>query len=73
MTRAWFNSDIDISSLTKGTYIIYIRTKVGDVDDYSELTDSAYSDLSDTSEFDGKKVSLKRNNNQRIRLELVIE
>ena len=73
MTRAWFDSDIDISSLTKGTYIIYIRTKVGDVDDYSELTDSAYSDLSDTSEFDGKKVSLKRNNNQRIRLELVIE
>ena len=73
MTRAWFDSDIDISSLTKGTYIIYIRTKVGDVDDYSELADSAYSDLSDTSEFDGKKVSLKRNNNQRIRLELVIE
>lgn len=73
MTRAWFNSDIDISSLTKGTYIIYIRTKVGDVDDYSELADSAYSDLSDTSEFDGKKASLKRNNDQRIRLELVIE
>ena len=73
MTRAWFNSDIDISSLTKGTYIIYIRTKVGNVDDYSELADSAYSDLSETSEFDGKKVSLKRNNNQRIRLELVIE
>lgn len=73
MTRAWFNSDIDISSLTKGTYIIYIRTKVGDVDDYSELADSAYSDLSDTSEFDGKKVSLKRNNDQRIRLELVIQ
>lgn len=73
MTRAWFNSDIDISSLNKGTYIIYIRTKVGNVDDYSELTDSAYSDLSDTSEFDSKKVSLKRNNDQRIRLELVIE
>ena len=73
MTRAWFDSDIDISSLNKGTYIIYIRTKVGNVDDYSELADSAYSDLSDTSEFDGKKVSLKRNNNQRIRLELVIE
>ena len=73
MTRAWFNSDIDISSLNKGTYIIYIRTKVGNVDDYSEFADSAYSDLSDTSEFDGKKVSLKRNNDQRIRLELVIE
>ena len=73
MTRAWFNSDIDISSLNKGTYIIYIRTKVGNVDDYSELTDSAYSDLSDISEFDSKKVSLKRNNDQRIRLELVIE
>ena len=73
MTRAWFNSDIDISSLTKGTYIIYIRTKVGNVDDHSELADSAYSDLSETSEFDGKKVSLKRNNDQRIRLELVIE
>ena len=73
MTRAWFNSDIDISSLNKGTYIIYIRTKVGNVDDYSELADSAYSDLSETSEFDGKKVSLKRNNDQRIRLELVIE
>ena len=55
------------------TYIIYIRTKVGSVEDYSELADSAYSDLSQTTEFDGKKVTLKRNNNQRIRLELVIE
>ena len=73
LTRAWFNSNIDISSLDKGTYIIYIRTKVGSVEDYSELADSAYSDLSQTTEFDGKKVTLKRNNNQRIRLELVIE
>lgn len=73
LTRAWFDSDIDISSLEKGTYIIYIRTKVGSVDDYSELADSAYSDLSQTTKVDGKKISLKRNNNQRIRLELVIE
>ena len=73
LTRAWFNSNIDISSLDKGTYIIYIRTKVGSVEDYSELADSAYSDLSQTTEFDDKKVTLKRNNDQRIRLELVIE
>ena len=73
LTRAWFSSDIDISSLAKGTYIIYIRTKVGSVEDYSELADSAYSDLSQTTEFDGKKVTLKRNNDQRIRLELVIQ
>ena len=73
LTRAWFDSDIDISSLSKGTYIIYIKTKVGDIEDYSELSDSAYSDLSDTCLADGKKYSLKRINNQRIRLELVIE
>ena len=73
LTRAWFDSGVDISSLDKGTYIIYIRTKVGSVEDYSELADSAYSDLSQTTEFDGKKVALKRNNDQRIRLELVIE
>ena len=73
LTRAWFDSGVDISSLDKGTYIIYIRTKVGSVEDYSELADSAYSDLSQTTEFDDKKVTLKRNNDQRIRLELVIE
>ena len=73
LTRAWFDSDVDISSLSKGTYIIYIKTKVGNVDDYSELSDSAYSDLSDISEANGKKYSLKRINNQRIRLELVVE
>ncbi len=73
MTRVWFDADVDLSSLDEGTYVIYIRTKNGDVDDYSELADTAYSDLTETTEIDGKTISLKRVNDRRIRLELVIE
>jgi len=73
LTRAWFDNSIDLKELEKGTYVIYIMTKVGTTEGYSELVDYAYSDLSKTYELDGKKIKLQRNNEQRIRLELVIE
>jgi len=73
LTRAWFSNSIDLSKLEKGIYVIYIMTKVEKTEGYSELVDYAYTDLSKTYEFNDKKISLRRNDKQRIRLELVIE
>ena len=37
---AWYDTEIDISNLPKGTYSLQIYTKTKDVADYGELTDS---------------------------------
>jgi len=76
-TRAWYNANIDISDLDKGTYAIYIRTKSGSIDDYGELYDYLFSNInvSTTYEKEGTtyKAKIIRNNNKRFRLELIIE
>ena len=73
LTRAWFNHNIDVNNLEKGTYVIYIKTKSGNTEDYSELVDYAYSQLPSNVIIGDKKVTLYRNSNQRLRLELIIE
>ncbi len=76
-TRAWYNANIDISDLDKGTYAIYIRTKSGSVDDYGEVYDYLFSNInvSTTYQKEGTtyKAKIVRNNNKRFRLELIIE
>lgn len=72
LTRAWFKASVDLGNLEKGNYIIYIKTKVNNVEDYSELVDYAYSDLSSVGKIGDNTFYLKRNSNQRIRLELVV-
>lgn len=71
-TRAWFNNKIDISSLEKGTYAIYIKTE-SNIEDYGELNDIFLRELDTTMNIDDKKYSLKINKEQRFRLELIVE
>ena len=74
-TRAWFDSSLDLSTLEKGTYIIYIRTASGSIDDYGELIDIFARDLSKKTITlsNGNKAKLKLNKDVRMRIELVIE
>lgn len=44
-TRAWYDANIDISELEKGTYSIYVTT-TSNKTDISELTDNLRRDLS---------------------------
>ena len=71
-TRAWFNNKIDISSLEKGTYAIYIKTQ-SNIEDYGELNDIFLRELNTTMNVEDKKYSLKINKEQRFRLELIVE
>lgn len=73
LSKAWFEANVDLSKLSKGTYVIYLRTKTDSVDGYSELSDYAYTSLKNTASINGNKVKLTRNSKQRVRIELLIE
>ena len=71
--RAWYNKDIDISSLDKGTYVIYINT-ISNVSDISELDDQLFSNFDKVkTTINGKEYSFKVNNSERFRIELVVK
>ena len=72
-TRAWYDAKIDISSLEKGKYVIYIRTKTGNIDDYGELSDALYQKLDDSTVVNGKTYKISRNDNARYRIEITVE
>ena len=72
-TRAWFDTSIDISSLPKGIYAIYIKTVGDGGEDYGELNDILYTEVNQRASIAGKTVSLRRINEKRFRIELVIE
>ncbi|MBQ6817530.1 MAG: glucosaminidase domain-containing protein [Bacilli bacterium] len=73
-TRAWFDTTVDLSTLSKGTYAIYIHTISGNgIDDYGELSDSFIRPLEAQSTSNGIMYSIKLNKDKRYRLELVIE
>lgn len=76
-TKAWYDKTIDISSLDVGTYSIIIRTKTDKIDDYGELYDYMWSNINFVTTYtkDEKTYNAKivRNNDVRMRLELIIE
>lgn len=72
-TRAWFDTSVDISNLPKGIYAIYIKTKGDGGEDYGELNDLLYTNINQKTTIDGKNVYLRRIDNKRFRIELVIE
>ena len=74
-TRAWFDTNIDISKLEVGTYLIYIKTTAGNkVSDYGELVDLFYNVNSNIkTEYGDKKAKLNLNTGKRNRIELIIE
>lgn len=72
-TKAWFDTKIDLSSLPKGVYAIYIYTKGAGGEDYGELNDVLYTTVNQKANIGDKKVSLRRVDYKRFRIELVIE
>lgn len=72
-TRAWFDTNLDISNLPSGTYAIYIKTKGNGGEDYGELNDLLYTNINQKTTINGKTAYLKRVDDKRFRIELVIE
>lgn len=75
-TRVWYKTSIDLSDLEKGTYSIQVRTTTGDVDDYGELYDVMFKNDLNTSQtinIDDKTITIKRNEEKRFRVEIVVE
>ena len=72
-TNAWYKSSIDVSNLEKGTYIIYVRTKTDEVDDYGEVYDILFTNINTTMTINDKKYFIRRNDEKRFRLELIVE
>jgi len=69
-TRAWYNKTIDISSIPKGNYVIYILNTVNGISYHGELIDVAYTDFST---INNSKYQLIRNDDIRLRLELTVK
>lgn len=71
-TRAWFRNSVDLSTLEKGVYAIYIHTK-SNVNDAGELNDIFLREITSTTTSGEKKYSIKTNKDKRFRLELEIK
>ena len=69
-TRAWYNKTVNLDSLPKGNYVVYIKNTVNKITYYGELIDVAYTDFS---KINNDKYKFKRNDNVRLRLELEVK
>lgn len=70
-TRAWFDTSIDISNLSIGSYAIYIKTETNGFSDYGELRDLTYSEFTSMT-YNGKTYTLKCIDEKRSRVELIV-
>ena len=71
-TKAWFDGEIDISNLEKGTYAIYIANEAN-INDFAELNDIFGKTITSKTTINGKNYSLKVNSDARYRVELIVE
>lgn len=72
-TLAWYNKEVDVSNLDKGTYAMIIYTKTKDVEDYGEIVDIFNSVNNIGTTINNKKYTLKVNTKRSNRIELVVE
>lgn len=68
-TRAWYDNTFDLSNVLNGQYAFYIKNKVNNKTFYGEIIDVAYTDFSS---INNKNYVLRRNDDIRLRLELVV-
>ena len=71
-TYAWYEKEIDISKLDKGTYSILIYTKTSNAEDFGELEDM-FAELNETTTINGKKYRIFYNEKRLDRVELIVE
>ena len=70
-TYAWYEKEIDISNLDKGTYNIMVYTKASNAEDYGELSDM-FRELNKTTTINNKKYTITYNKDRSDRLEIVV-
>lgn len=72
-TRAWYETNIDLSDIPKGTYVIYITT-TSNITDIYEMTEKLGRSLSSVNkEINGKKYSFTINKKFGNRIEMKVE
>ena len=69
-TRAWFNKSIDLSSVPKGKYVLYIKNTVNNVTYFGEVIDVGYTDFT---KINTDKYKLSRNDYTRLRFEIEVK
>ena len=71
-TRAWYDSNIDVSDIPEGTYVIYISTK-SNINDILELTEKLGRNLNNvTKTINNKKYSFTINKSRDNRIEMTV-
>ena len=71
-TYAWFEKEIDVSNLAKGSYTILIYTKTTNSENFDELQDR-FRFVDSTATINNKKYTVKYNKNRQNRIELTVE
>ena len=71
-TYAWFEKEIDISKLEKGTYSILVYTKTSNATNYDELTDM-FRSINENKTINNKKYTIKYNKDRNNRIEITVE
>ena len=69
---AWYEKNLDISELPKGTYSVQIYTKTTNAEDYGELSDM-FGELNETVKMNNKTYQITHNKDRLDRVELIIE
>ena len=72
-TRAWYNTNIDISDIPVGNYVIYVATEtnISDVAEFKEMLNRSLDDV--RKKIDGKEYSFKVNLNSGNRIEMYVK
>ena len=71
-TYAWYEKEIDISSLEKGNYALYIYTKTSNAENYDELPDTLKM-INIQKTISNKKYTIKYNRDRKNRIEITVE
>ena len=71
-TYVWYEKEIDISSLDKGTYSLLVYTKTTNAEDYGELSDM-FEELNETINIGNKVYTITYNKTRQDRLELIVK
>ena len=71
-TYAWFEKEIDLSKLEKGTYSILVYTKTDDATNYDELQD-LFRSVNDKMNTNNKEYILQYNKDRQNRIEIIVK
>ena len=71
-TYAWYEKELDISKLEKGTYTILVYSKTSNAEDFGELSDM-FESIKETTTINNKKYTITYNKEKQDRIEITVE